>query len=120
MDRLLRVSVSDVTLHGFHGIFAQEEAVGNDFIFTLNVWTAPRAAVSDILADTVSYADLFEIIRTESAVRALLLEHLAERILSAVFARFDAVVKADCKIVKAAAPISGFSGEASVHLFFEK
>lgn len=84
------VEVSRLRLYAYHGVFAQERTVGNEFEVSvaLRLDVGDSALASDCLGVTVSYADMVEVIREVMAVPSHLLEHVAWRIREALFRRF--------------------------------
>lgn len=124
-------------MYGFHGVFPQEQKVGAEY----RLWVTAEArefsgaadsgfarssapagvsgTVSDELADTVSYADIYEVVKLEFGRPAKLIEHLACRIASHLLDSFPPLQNVDVKIVKVAPPIPGFAGSASVRYFWK-
>ncbi|XP_010488193.1 PREDICTED: probable dihydroneopterin aldolase 3 [Camelina sativa] len=50
--------------YGFHGVLPEEKKLGNTFIVDLDVWLNLKPAIeSDNLADTVSYAETFSLVK---------------------------------------------------------
>ncbi|KAL6641440.1 hypothetical protein ACP70R_019621 [Stipagrostis hirtigluma subsp. patula] len=48
--------------HGFHGVKPEEQKLGQKFVVDVDAWMDLAAAgVSDSIADTVSYADIYSI-----------------------------------------------------------
>ena len=87
------VFVSDLQVEAFVGVGSQERA--NPQILTLQIEVGLRtdslAFESDRIADTVDYAAVAELVRTECRVtRYRLLERLADHLCQAIEARFPA------------------------------
>lgn len=113
----LTISLEDVAMHGYHGVLEQERKVGNEFRLTVEAgMIPPEGCRTDSLQSTVSYADMFEVVRVEFGKRADLMEHVAHRIASALLLRWPQIESVKVKLVKTAPPIPSFSGAASVTL----
>ena len=112
-----RVFLDEVRFHAFHGVMPQERKVGADFTVSLQVeYDFTRAAQTDNLDDTVSYADLYEIVSGEMAVPSKLLEHVAGRIVMAVVAKYPHVHSVNIRIVKDNPPMGACCRGAGVEM----
>ncbi|CAH9117385.1 unnamed protein product [Cuscuta epithymum] len=79
--------------HGFHGVKAEERTLGQKFVVDMDVWMDLRAAgKSDQLLDTLSYTDVYRIVKevVEGSAHNLL-ESVAEHISSATLSRYPQV-----------------------------
>lgn len=110
----LSVSLDNLDFYAYHGVLEQERTVGGEFSVSirLKVASAERAVFDDELAGTVDYGAVYELLRREMEQPSALLEHVAGRMLSAVFTRFPAVEEAEVSIRKKNPPI-GASGEGA-------
>ena len=60
------IFIDEVRFHAFHGVMPQERTVGADFTVSLRVgYDFIKATESDGLSDTISYADLFDVLKRE-------------------------------------------------------
>lgn len=115
----LSIELKGLEFFAFHGAFDQERKVGNRFIVDLTVNVAVTDGMcSDSLDGTVSYCDLFDIVREEMAKPSKLLEHVALRIAGRIKSSLGAVESGNVRIAKCRPPIAGFNGEAAVVLDF--
>ena len=111
------VSLDRVRLFAYHGFFEQENRVGNEFEVNLKVEYEDRtqgASETDELENTVSYADLYEIVKSEMEKPRKLLETVAKDVAIKIKEKYPNVGAVECKITKLTPPISGFDGSASV------
>ena len=103
--------------YAHHGCFVQERAIGTHFTVDLNFTTdTSRAEVSDNIADTVSYLDVYQVVRTEMQKPSNLLEHVARRVGEAVLRQFPAVTSLTVKVSKMNPPLGGQMNSVSVEL----
>ena len=113
------VFLDEVRFHAFHGVMPQERAVGADFTVWLTVgYDFVKAAESDDLNDTISYADLYEVVRAEMDKPSQLLEHVALRIVKAVASRWPKVEKIDIRLAKDNPPMGADCKGAGVEIHF--
>lgn len=91
--------------------------MGAYFILNLSVQTDfSRALATDELDGTISYADLFELVKSEMAIPSRLLEHVAGRICRALFARFPTAESIHLEILKENPPMGAECAGAGVSL----
>ena len=117
------ICIDNLRLYAFHGVMAQERSVGGSFLLSLRVHYNIKCAMeTDNVADTLNYAELYELICCEMAEPSQLLEHVAGRIGRAVFARFPQATALDLKLVKENPPIGADCAGAGVevHLINDK
>ncbi len=111
------IFINEVRFHAFHGVMPQEKAVGADFLVSLRVGYAIEGAMaSDNVADTVSYADMFEIVKKEMAIPSNLLEHVAGRIIKQLNSTFTAITSIDLSITKVNPPMGADCKGAGVEI----
>ena len=112
---MMQIILRSLRLFAHHGVLPQERAVGAYFIINLNVETDfSRAMATDDLSGTISYADVFEVIKAEMAVPSALLEHVAARICHTLFARFPAAEAIHLEILKENPPMGAECAGAGV------
>ena len=113
------IFLDDVRFHAFHGVMPQERAVGADFTVSLNVgYDFVKAAESDDLTDTISYADLYEVLRAEMEKPSQLLEHVALRIIKAITKRWPQIGTVDLRLAKDNPPMGADCMGAGVEIHF--
>lgn len=112
-----QIRLEDVRFFSYHGVFEHERNHGNEYIVNLSVKYTPHddnSALSDSIENTISYVDLFNIVKDEMAIPRSLLETVASSIAFKVKDRFPFSSKVECKITKSTPPIPSFLGSASV------
>ena len=115
------IFLDNVRLYAFHGVVEQERRVGGWFSVSLRVhYNFERAMETDSVDDTISYADLFEIVKREMSQPSKLLEHVAGRIAKAVRTAFPAVTTIDLWVTKENPPMGAECQGACVELHTSK
>lgn len=113
------IFLDEVRFHAFHGVMPQERAVGADFTVWLKVgYDFVKAAESDELIDTISYADLYEVVRAEMDKPSQLLEHVVLRIVKAVAARWPRIDTIDLRLAKDNPPMGADCKGAGVEIHY--
>lgn len=112
-----KIILRGAQFHGKHGVSPEERIVGGRIIVDIEIeYDLARAGVSDTIEDTISYADVFKIVRhLVEDTESLLLEALARKISDALFDRFamDAVT---VYVRKQPPPIRGVVESAGVEI----
>lgn len=109
------VILEHVKFHACHGVLPQERLTGANFYVTLEAETDFHHAMrTDELTGTVSYADLYEMVRKEMQQPSQLIEHVAERILRRIFDECPAISRIRLKLTKENPPMHADCREAGI------
>ena len=102
-----RITLTGLTVRGFHGVYEHERRDGQDFVVDATLWLDSRpAAASDDVADTVDYGALAERLATVVAGDPVnLIETLAARLCELCMAD-ERVIAAEVTVHKPQAPIA--------------
>ena len=112
-----RIYLENVKIYAYHGVLPEENIVGTYYIVNAELHTDLwNAAASDDLKDTISYADINDIIHNEMKIKSKLLEHVAGRIILKIHETFPQVDYIKLKITKTAPPMKGEMTGASIEL----
>lgn len=113
-----RIFIRGLLVHAHHGLLSHESEVGQRFVIDLDLAIdLSRAAASDHLADTVSYADVAEVtLSTFKARNFKLLEAAAVAVADAILAAFGAIAAVTVTIHKPHAPIAAIFDDVGVVL----
>ena len=113
------IILKDLRFNAFHGVLDEERRLGNEFIVNLNVVVPFHFEIEDdCLEGTVSYEDLFKIIKEEMEIPRNLLEKVALRIGQRIKATFPRIENGTIEIEKVRPPIRNMIGKASVKMTF--
>lgn len=113
-----RIILSDLGFYGYHGLFNEEEKLGQRFFIDLQcgVDLSPSGNTDEI-GHTVSYADIYDVVKlTFEAKRTKLIEALAQNIATALFEAFSDIGWIIVRIRKPEAPIAMVRGHAAIEL----
>ncbi|KAF8019739.1 hypothetical protein BT93_G0439 [Corymbia citriodora subsp. variegata] len=95
--------------HGYHGVKPEENKLGQKFLVDVDAWMDLQAAgKSDVLSDTVSYTDIYRIVKevVEGPPKNLL-EAVAEHITSTTLAKFPQITAVRVKVGKPHVAVPG-------------
>jgi len=109
------IQIENMEFYSFHGHFKEERIVGNKFLVDLTIETDMTApALSDNLKDAVNYQRAYEIVKSQMERKSYLLEHIAGRILDAIYSEMEGIIKITIKVSKLNPPMGGKIGSVSV------
>ena len=112
-----KIYLEDIKIYAYHGVLPEENIIGTYYILNTELHTDLwKAAESDDLNDTISYADINDIIHNEMKIKSKLLEHVAGRIITALHKKFPQIDYIKLKITKTAPPMKGEMRGASIEL----
>ena len=108
------IRLEDIRFFSSIGVAEQERTVGNEFSADIAVEYDASMFDSENLSSTISYADLYEILKDLMSDSWLLLESVAYECADRIITRWPTVQKIAIKITKLSAPITGIQGKCSV------
>ncbi len=103
-----KIIMSGMTFYGYHGVLPQERELGQQFVVDVELKLNLRlAGESDDPDKTVSYADVYEVVRqVVTGAPSKLIETVAESITGKLLQQF-AVQQVLVRVKKPAAPVPG-------------
>ena len=111
------IELRDIHLYAHHGVMPQEREIGAWFIIDIRLtMNDHNCANNDEIANTVSYADVYDIICREMAVPSNLLEHVCKRISDRLYSTFSQISGIEITLCKETPPIGGDRLKAAVTL----
>lgn len=103
-----KIKLKNIKLFAYHGCLDEEGKIGSDYRIDLTVkGDLSHSAKTDVLKDTIDYVHLNQIVKEEMAIRAKLLETVAERIMNRVLTELLLVQKVSVDVSKINPPIGG-------------
>ena len=98
-----------MVFHGYTGVMPEEKILGQRFVIDVTMELRnSEASYSDSLEDSVSYADVFELIRGIMSNRHFnLIERLAGFIADAIIKQWQLICSVEVCVSKPQAPIDG-------------
>lgn len=111
------IRIDDMEFYAFHGHYHEEQIVGSHFMVDVMIETdTGKAGRSDELHDTLNYQTAYLIVKREMEKTSNLLEHIATRILDALFAELPGIIKASVRVSKLNPVMGGRIGRVSVEV----
>lgn len=112
------IKINGIKLYGYHGVLQAERDIGQYFIADVSlIVDLESASKTDDLEDTINYAEVYNIVEAEILGRPVnLIEHLAGRIIEALFNTYDKIDEIQVTLIKPHPPIDGHYDNVSVTL----
>ncbi len=109
------VELENMEFFARHGCFEEERVIGNRFIVNLSMEVdVEKPAKSDSLSDALNYQQAYLLVKQEMEQPSNLLEHVANRIVDALYKEFIQLKKVTVKVSKMDPPVGGKVGSSSV------
>lgn len=109
------ISINNIRVYAFHGCLPQEAIIGGNYIVDVKICTDyVEAAIKDELSMTVDYCLVYDIVIREMKIRSKLIEHVAQRIATALKREIMRIDKVNITLTKIAPPVNGDIGSVSV------
>jgi len=112
-----KIFLEEVKIYAYHGVLPEENVIGTYYLLNaelhIDLW---KAAETDNLQDTISYADINAIIHDEMKIKSKLLEHVAGRIISKIHEKFPQIDYIKLSITKNCPPMQGEMKGAGIEL----
>jgi dihydroneopterin aldolase len=110
----ITIELKCLNFYSFHGVYEEEKKVGGEFVVDLSVKLISENEKINSITDTVNYALLYEIVKTEMSQPRELLETIAQSTLEKIHLSFPQTKEIEIRIEKKSPPIFNFSGNVAV------
>lgn len=111
------VHLQNVLFFAHHGVSPQETVAGNEFSINLKLKVDFTPAIAtDEIEDTISYADVYAILKEEMEIPSRLLEHVCGRIADRLFREFATIEEIEIKLSKRNPPMGADIDSAGVEI----
>ena len=115
------IHLQNLRFRALHGVLEQERTVGGDYRLDLRMrYPLEKAMESDDVGDTLNYAEAYAIAKREMDIPSRLLEHVAARIVQALFNVYPLLEAIDLKLTKVTPPMGADCDGAGVELNVER
>ena len=114
-----KVVLEGMEFFGYHGVYPEENALGNRFTVDLELHTNFKVAMeTDRLEGTIDYAQLYNLVKTRMDQRVKLLEHLGYGIIQDIRAAYPEVRQLRITLKKQQPAIGGLVDFSGVSLSY--
>lgn len=111
------IELLDIHIYAYHGVMQQEREIGAWFTINLKLTLDNLgSADSDNIENTVSYADVYEVVCHEMKTPSNLLEHVCKRVSRTLYDKFEQIKEIEINLCKDTPPMGGDRLKAAVTL----
>ncbi len=111
---MIKVQLHQLKFNAFHGIHEEEKILGNDYVIDASVEFHETSHIITSIHETISYTDIFTIIKKRMAIPTPLLETILMEIANEIHDHFPQLKSINISIMKTHPPIEGIEGAAVV------
>ena len=103
-----KISIEKLVVYGNHGVYAEENTLGQKFVVSIVMYTNTRkAGITDDLECSINYGDVSQYIKRYFENNTFkLIEKVAEKLAEKLLLKYNLLEKVDVKIEKPWAPIA--------------
>jgi dihydroneopterin aldolase len=109
-----QVSIEDIRIFAFHGLYPEERILGNWYTLDVIVESDTQPNFSDDIANTIDYSQIYAICKQVMANPVDLLETVAEKIAQKIRGEISEEVSILVQISKENPPMGLSSGRSTV------
>jgi len=111
---MVTVHLQQLVMHAFHGVYEQEHKTGNNYEVSLDVTYEERNSQFESIHETISYENLFAIVKKRMQAPTLLLEKVCEGVIRNIKHEYPHVREVSVSIYKLQPPIENLQGRVGV------
>ncbi len=116
LDNLMTIHLNDVQFYGYHGLYKEEQKLGNNFIVNISIDFFPSVNKITAIEETIDYVSVYNIVKQRMQTPTPLLETIVGDIADAIFTQFKLAQKVNIQITKAKVFVNSLNGNMSVSL----
>jgi len=110
-----RIIVEGIKIYAFHGCLKEEGKIGSNYIVDIAIETDfSEASQTDDLSKTIDYVIVYNIVKTQMAIRSNLIEQVGQRIVNELKKTFITFKKIEIKVSKLNPPMNGNVEKVSI------
>lgn len=110
-----KIVIEGIKIYAFHGCLKEEGEIGSNYIVDVTMEIDfTEAALTDDLTKTIDYVIVYNIVKSQMAIRSHLLEHVGQRIVNELKKEFTTLKKVELKVSKLNPPMNGNVEKVSI------
>ncbi|MFT4094422.1 MAG: dihydroneopterin aldolase [Niabella sp.] len=113
---LITLHLEKLKFFAYHGIYEEEKKLGNEFELNISVSFLSTKPVVEHIDETINYADVYALVKTEMLQPRELLETFLSQLAKKIKEAYPAIVKLKMSLYKLQMPITGFEGRIGIEI----
>jgi dihydroneopterin aldolase len=111
------IQIEGIQLYAYHGCLEEEARIGGNYTVDVYLETDfSEASLTDDLEKTIDYCSIYEIAKSEMAIRSKLIEQVCKRIFDRVLKTHSSIQWLKVKVTKHCPPMNGDVEKVSVEI----
>lgn len=110
---MLTIHLHKLSFHSFHGLFVEEQILGNEFEVSADIEVAINEQITNI-RQTVDYTTIYKVIKERMQLPTALLETVAQELTEAISKIDERIKSVSITINKLSPPLENFQGIVGV------
>lgn len=103
-----KITVEGIKVYAYHGCLEEESKIGTNYVVDVIMETDfTEAAKNDDLNKTIDYVVVYDIVKTQMAIRSKLIEQVGQRIVNELKKTLSGLNKIEVKVTKLNPPMNG-------------
>ncbi len=103
-----KLQFEGLEFYAFHGVMSEEQNIGGKYSVDVEIeLDFSEALISDDVAHSLDYSLVYLLLKKEMAIQSRLIEHVAGRIVSRLFAEFLQISYVKLRLTKLQPPLEG-------------
>jgi dihydroneopterin aldolase len=115
-NNIMTIQLNNIQFYGYHGLYKEEQKVGNNFIVNLFIEFVPVSHKITSISETIDYVQVYHLVNTRMQITTPLLETIVGDIADSIFEKFSMAQKVNIQITKEKVYINTLNGNMSVAL----
>lgn len=112
-----KINIEGINIYAYHGCLQEEAKIGGNYVVDVYMTTDfTEASENDDLTKTIDYCAVYEIAKTEMAIRSKLIEQVGSRIYKRLRTEFPSLISLHVKLTKILPPIAGDVEKVSIEI----
>lgn len=112
-----KIVLEKMQFFAHHGHFDEEQIVGANYELTLTLdLDVSKPGLTDELVDTLNYQEVYDVVKAEMKIKSRLIEHVSQRIVSALMSKFSQLKQVDLSFSKMNPPLGGQVERVTIQL----
>jgi dihydroneopterin aldolase len=110
-----KIKLEKMRFYAYHGLLPHEKEIGGEFEVNVLLEADVSAACnSDNVDDTINYAGVFNLVKSEMEIPSGLIEHVAGRIFRKLKEQYPQLTAIEARVAKLHPPVGGEVERAEV------
>lgn len=112
----MTIHLNNVQFYGYHGLYKEEQKIGNNFIVNLAIELFPSEDNITTIEKTIDYVKVYDLVKVRMQTPTPILETLAGDIANEILTQFNLAQKVSIHITKSKVFVNSLNGNMSVSL----